>query len=114
MRTETTLTASSIDAEGDGNGSGFDPKEMSENPDDQMNILGDGRAAGPAFTMDATPGYGEQPAAADVDMYDMGEGFDPSEWGEGEVGEEEEEYVRPRFYVIGGMVWSFGRIIDPE
>ena len=91
---------------------------MSENPDDQMNILGDGRTAGLAFTMDATPGYGEQPAAADVDMYDMGEGSDPSEWGEegegeGEVGEEE-EYVRPRFYVMNGMIWSFGRIIDPE
>ena len=95
---------------------------MSEDPDDQMNILSDGRATGLASMMDTTPGHVEQPVAADVDMYDMGEDSDPSERGEeeeeeegedGEDGEEEGEYVRLGFYT-NGIMWMFGRIVDPE
>ena len=72
-RAETTSAVPPINAEGDENGLDFDPKELSESPDNQTNILNDGRAAGPALTTDTTPGHAEQSTVADVGAYDMDE-----------------------------------------
>ena len=86
MRTETTSAALPINAKGDGNGSDFDPKELPESPDKETNILSDGRAPGPAFTTNTTPGHAERSTAADIDIYDTDEDSDPSEGEEGGAG----------------------------
>ena len=121
LRTKTTSAALPVDVEGDGNGSGFEPKEISESPANQPTILSDGQAAGPAFTMDTIPGHAEQSTVADVDMHDVDEDYDPSE-GKAEAEEAEAEYeyveVYPRWHVRqmpdGRTVLALGYFAGPD